>query len=691
MKKIAIAATSDRSGRLDVLGVGSDNQMYYKSSNVTWSAWQPAGGALTSHPAIVDHRVLLPDDAHYFDVFTVGVDNQIYRNHYGGLVRSPGSGPTGPIAPVASSGAGAAARPGIEVGAWSGWQALGGVLASPPAVVSWGAQRTDTFYIGADRQMWHNWWEGDKSGYDALGGIFTCPPAAVSWGANRLDVFGLGLDNQMYHKAWGSTGWYPSAIGWENLGGPAPVGGPNSGGFNTQPAVVCWGANRIDVFALSNENRMLHKAFNGSWQDWEDLGGQFTSVPAAVSWAPGRLDIFAVGADNQMYHNWFEAGWGGWESLGGAFISAPTAVSWGKGRLDVFALGTDNAMYHNWYEGGWGGWESFGGSFEIPRPNCAQVDFVLGGFYLHNRRSNAPAGGKDTVKISMSLTVDDQVYPAQYCDYGSIGDTNRWYGIRPGGAGSMGFPAVVVKRDSVVKLAFLMVNSGHPDEGKIQDDLNKGADYLAALATASVGATGPWGAIVAGGLEGLKYLIDLFTANCDGPLAADAVQLSGGDLIDNDWVASRGYVGGDSPKGCGSNSNYHVVIFTRPRGSWGLQAFLEPGQRIPIGGHLVSRSGDISLEMQADGNLVVYYARAAGVSMAALWASNTSGHKVDRCEMQTDGNFVLYEGATPVFSTKTNGRPGAYAAIQDDGNFVVYSADHGPLYPSNTNYFVDSA
>jgi hypothetical protein len=82
------------------------------------------------------------------------------------------------------------------------------------------------------------------------------------------------------------------------------------------------------------------------------------------------------GADNQMYHNWYEAGWGGWEALGGVFISAPTAVSWGKGRLDLFGLGTDNQMYHNWYEGGW---ESLGGSFAIPRPNCAQVDFVLEG------------------------------------------------------------------------------------------------------------------------------------------------------------------------------------------------------------------------------------------------------------------------------------------------------------------------
>ena len=79
------------------------------------------------------------------------------------------------------------------------------------------------------------------------------------------------------------------------------------------------------------------------------------------------------------------------------------------------------------------------------------------------------------------------------------------------------------------------------------------------------------------------------------------------------------------------------------------------------------------------------------LSEGVVWATGTNGHTITRCEMQTDGNFVLYEGATPVFATNTNGHPGAYAAIQDDGNFVIYGPDSRPLYASNTNWCVDSA
>jgi hypothetical protein len=58
--------------------------------------------------------------------------------------------------------------------------------------------------------------------------VFNSPPAAVSWGNNRLDIFGLGTDNQMYHKAWDGQSWLPSAKDWELLGGTFnPFNEPN--------------------------------------------------------------------------------------------------------------------------------------------------------------------------------------------------------------------------------------------------------------------------------------------------------------------------------------------------------------------------------------------------------------------------------------------------------------------------------
>jgi hypothetical protein len=113
------------------------------------------------------------------------------------------------------------------------------------------------------------------------------------------------------------------------------------------------------------------------------------------------------------------------------------------------------------------------------------------------------------------------------------------------------------------------VNSGYGDEGtiasKLTDAVNKTADDEAVKA-ASQGSI--WGLIEAGALEAAKYLVDglvgLFTADCDGPLAADVYVFSENDLLH--WNAgqindlTRQYPGMDSAKGCGSKSLYTVNI-----------------------------------------------------------------------------------------------------------------------------------
>jgi len=78
--------------------------------------------------------------------------------------------------------------------------------------------------LGTDNSMYHKAWTGSQwypsaGGWEGLGGTFNGPPRVVAWDANRLDIFGLGTDNSMYHKAWTGSQWYPSAGGWESLGG----------------------------------------------------------------------------------------------------------------------------------------------------------------------------------------------------------------------------------------------------------------------------------------------------------------------------------------------------------------------------------------------------------------------------------------------------------------------------------------
>jgi Repeat of unknown function (DUF346) len=157
----------------------------------------------------------------------------------------------------------------------------------------------------------------------------------------------------MYHKAWDGRDWFPSHEDWEPLGGV----------FNSPPAAVSWGENRLDIFGLGTDNRMYHKAWNGSdWdprslEHWDPLSGIYNSQPAVVSWDKNRLDIFCLGQDNRMYHRAWDGVNNRWDPpkesdpslLGGEFNSAPTAVAVGAQRLHIFGLGTNNAMFYKWY------------------------------------------------------------------------------------------------------------------------------------------------------------------------------------------------------------------------------------------------------------------------------------------------------------------------------------------------------
>jgi hypothetical protein len=330
------AAVSWGPGRLDVFGLGTDNQIFHKFFERGWgpspTGWQPLGGIFNSPPAAVSWS------SGRLDIFALGMDNDMFHKAFDGSWRpSP-----------------------------SDWEPLGGVFNCPPVVVSWGPGRLDIFALGMDNDMFHKAFDGawrpSPTDWEPLGGAFTSAPAVVAWAAGRLDIFGVGEDRQMYHKFWEGD-WGPS--GWEPLGGA----------FNSAPAAASWGPGHLDIFCLGTDNQMYHKYFDGGWgpspTGWEALGGVFRSMPAVVSWGSGRLDIFGVGIDNQMYHKYFDGGWGpslsGWESLGGHFNSAPAAVSWSPGRLDIFGLGADNQMYHKYFDGGWGpsptGWEPLGGVF----------------------------------------------------------------------------------------------------------------------------------------------------------------------------------------------------------------------------------------------------------------------------------------------------------------------------------------
>jgi hypothetical protein len=108
---------------------------------------------------------------------------------------------------------------------------------------------------------------------------------------------------------------------------------------------------------------------------------------------------------------------------------------------------------------------------------------------------------------------------------------------------------------------------------------------------------------------------------------------------------------------------------------------LTANHELTTGQSLTSCNGDYTLDMQGDGNLVLY-----NNSGTALWASNTSGSAADEAIMQGDGNFVLYTSSgTAVWSSDTQGNDGADLVVQNDGNVVIYSSSGAALWDTGTN------
>lgn len=97
------------------------------------------------------------------------------------------------------------------------------------------------------------------------------------------------------------------------------------------------------------------------------------------------------------------------------------------------------------------------------------------------------------------------------------------------------------------------------------------------------------------------------------------------------------------------------------------------------------------LTFQSDGNLVLRGLDDTNLPVDphdgsygdALWASSTAGENVTRCELQEDGNMVLYDKAgNPRWSSRSTGA--RYLVCQDDGNVVAYDLQRHARWASNT-------
>ncbi|SCE98910.1 Cellulase (glycosyl hydrolase family 5) [Micromonospora mirobrigensis] len=100
---------------------------------------------------------------------------------------------------------------------------------------------------------------------------------------------------------------------------------------------------------------------------------------------------------------------------------------------------------------------------------------------------------------------------------------------------------------------------------------------------------------------------------------------------------------------------------------------LRSGERIRRWASLLSVDGGYQLNLQGDGNLVVYRRHDA-----ATWASGTHDGVV--LINQDDGNLVLYRtDGTPAWSSGTWGNGPSTLWMQEDGNLVLYRDGDGAV------------
>ena len=105
-----------------------------------------------------------------------------------------------------------------------------------------------------------------------------------------------------------------------------------------------------------------------------------------------------------------------------------------------------------------------------------------------------------------------------------------------------------------------------------------------------------------------------------------------------------------------------------------------PGWEMNVGSKYYSDNRHCYIELQTDGNLVLYRES----DRFAFWASGTHGD-IPNVQFQSDGNLVMYDkGGSAVWSSNTHNKGAKRMVMQDDGNFVMYDGEDKAVWSTHT-------
>jgi hypothetical protein len=165
----------------------------------------------------------------------------------------------------------------------------------------------------------------------------------------------------------------------------------------------------------------------------------------------------------------------------------------------------------------------------------------------------------------------------------------------------------------------------------------------------------------------------LWSTHIAGDEGAHALMQPGGNLVIYNPAGAAVWSSNSSSTGCPMlviQNDGNVIVYS-PRAIWSthtVQTVMEPGDALRPGWSIYSPNEHFQLIMLTDGDLVLY--DGAG---KALWSTGTQGHPGAYAVLEPDGDLVVYPSTGPaLWSSKTYKDAGAYLSLSSDGNLALY-------------------
>jgi hypothetical protein len=218
--------------------------------------------------------------------------------------------------------------------------------------------------IGEMKYIW--------SGWENLGGVWTSKPAITINNEGLLSVFVRGVDRSIYYASQETSAEHGLVWSdWVWLKGNF-ASAPKVSSVTTSDGMTVLTARGMDKSYYIK--KQTSDAAGVEWGKWEPVGGLWASGPTVLSPYSDTLELFGLGLDLSVWHKVFTSDaegayhWSAPECLQGRFSSGVSIAKDTSGLLHVFTRGFDQAL---WYKkqspdnnnvAQWGNWTSLGGS-----------------------------------------------------------------------------------------------------------------------------------------------------------------------------------------------------------------------------------------------------------------------------------------------------------------------------------------